>query len=236
MSAKATFWAWEQNTTPTQKLVLLSLANFANDRCQLWYSYDKIAKATGVHRRTVMRACKELQLLGLLDICKRVKSEKQNDTNLYTLKIKMGGMEQNSGSEYLSLGGSDRESLGVVTESHQGSDTVSPKSNNEPNNNKKHKDHYSDQFEDFWGKASVIYKSTKSNTGTKKEAYEQFKRVLVDNRNTHAWLNSMEQQAKEKIQRRAAGQFAENFKHVCRWIKNQSWEYTPETTQPRNIC
>lgn len=119
MSAKATFWAWKQEVTPTEKLVLLSLANFANDECKCWYSYQKIADATGVSRRTVIRACNELQDKRLLNVVNRKKDTAQNHTNIFTLLINLDG---------------DTVSLGVVTQCHQGSDTVSPKSNKEPNN------------------------------------------------------------------------------------------------------
>ncbi len=67
MSAEATFWAWEQVVTSSQKLALLALANCHNEsngQCNPSISY--ICRRTHLDRKTVMAALKELEALGVI--------------------------------------------------------------------------------------------------------------------------------------------------------------------------
>lgn len=132
MSARSTFWAWEQqNLAGPTKLVLLAIADYSDDRGVSWPSYETISKKCCMDRRTVIRHIKKLQEANYLTINRRI-SEGKNQSNTFKLNInesiKVVTESHHQG------GGSDRESLGVVTESHQGSDRESPKPNNEPNN------------------------------------------------------------------------------------------------------
>lgn len=67
MSAAATFWAWKQQVTSTQKLALLALANCHNDatgQCNPSIAY--IAGTTGLNRKTVLKALHEIESAGLI--------------------------------------------------------------------------------------------------------------------------------------------------------------------------
>lgn len=67
MSASATFWAWSQQVTSTQKLTLLALANCHNEstgQCNPSIAY--LSKSTGLNRKTVMKSLGELESLGLI--------------------------------------------------------------------------------------------------------------------------------------------------------------------------
>ena len=118
MSAKATFWAWEISLPSPTKLILLSLANYANDQDQAWPSYETLANSCGMDRRTIMRHCKKLEQYGYISIVKRRINKDQNASNIYQLNIERVVTESHQGS--------DRESQGSVRES--------PKPNKEPNN------------------------------------------------------------------------------------------------------
>lgn len=99
MSASATFWAWRQSTTSTQKLTLLALANCHNEGTgQCNPSVNHISSVTGLNRKTVIKSIAELEGLGLIE------SEKGNgkSTN-YTIKsgsYNGTGTENNTGTEF----------------------------------------------------------------------------------------------------------------------------------------
>lgn len=122
MSAKATYWAWEQQVdNPSTKLVLLKLADNANDKGVCWPSFGYLSHHTGFNRRTIMRHIQTLESAGLLTITQRKDKENiaKNLPNLYQLNLAKG-------SDRLSLPkpekSSDKLSPAVVTDCHQGSD------------------------------------------------------------------------------------------------------------------
>lgn len=91
-----------------KKMVLLKLADQANDDGFCWPSYQTIAEACQVSRRTVIRHIKSLEADGFLTITKTYdKANKKNFSNKYQLTLDRG------------------VKLSLVTESHHPSDTVS---------------------------------------------------------------------------------------------------------------
>ncbi|MGO0457308.1 helix-turn-helix domain-containing protein [Escherichia coli] len=99
---------------PMHKLVLLKLADNANDNGECYPSYHHIAKECEISKRTAMRAVDSLCEKGLL---------------IKQPRYLIGGKEQTSNFYVIvlpSLHGSDTESPGVVTQSHRGSVTESP--------------------------------------------------------------------------------------------------------------
>lgn len=94
---------------PLQKLVLIKLADNANDAGECWPSYQHIADQCHISRRTVIRHISELSKNGFLRIVKRKKAETWNQSNVYILTIG-GGDTVTLGSDTESLGGSDTES------------------------------------------------------------------------------------------------------------------------------
>ncbi|MCC5451687.1 helix-turn-helix domain-containing protein [Rheinheimera sp. UJ51] len=73
MSRKATDWAWRyQATCSTVKLVLLALADRADDDCECYPSVERVGADTGLNRKTVIKATRELEQVGaILDTGKR---------------------------------------------------------------------------------------------------------------------------------------------------------------------
>lgn len=61
MSLDATRWAWQQAIPPTRKLVLLALADRADEDHKCYPSIARLVKDTGLHRQTIMEAIKDLE-------------------------------------------------------------------------------------------------------------------------------------------------------------------------------
>lgn len=72
MSTKARAWAMEQTTNdPALKLLLLTIADFADDEGYSWPGKRLLAKLCEVHERSVVRYVRRLQDMGLLAVEQR---------------------------------------------------------------------------------------------------------------------------------------------------------------------
>lgn len=90
MSIKAMNWAWEQRTgNPGLKMVLLKLADNADDIGFSYPSVAYIADLCEVSERTAQRHIRTLQEKQLLTIEKRVRSDGSTTSNGYTLSLHM---------------------------------------------------------------------------------------------------------------------------------------------------
>lgn len=67
MSIKLICWAFEQELKPTEKLVLIKLADCANDDGICWPSQTTIARHTSLTRETVNRSIRRLIDMGLVE-------------------------------------------------------------------------------------------------------------------------------------------------------------------------
>ena len=71
MSIWAVNWALnEQLPSPTSKLLLVALANFANDEDEAWPHLETLESMVGVSKRTVLRGLRELCDGGWISRCK----------------------------------------------------------------------------------------------------------------------------------------------------------------------
>ena len=120
MSFKLAVLAFEAKVgSPLRKLVLLKLADQANDDGICWPSYETIAEACEVDRRSVMRHVKKLEEEGFLRVERIYDTKnKKNASNRYHLTIEKGLKKQKCVNA-----SSDNLSLGVVSDCHQGGDT-----------------------------------------------------------------------------------------------------------------
>jgi hypothetical protein len=99
-------------------LVLAKYANYETELC--WPSLATIAKESYVNRRTVIRTIARLAEVGVIEIQSRKRDNGEPDSNMYRLpRTKVGSDSQSLRS--------DQQSLPVVTHSHVGSDSQSPK-------------------------------------------------------------------------------------------------------------
>lgn len=89
---------------PLRKLVLLKLADNANDQGECWPSYQYIADQCEMSKRSVMTHINKLIEDGILRKEIRLGGDKKNKSNLYTLML--GGAGDSLGGAGDSLGGS----------------------------------------------------------------------------------------------------------------------------------
>jgi hypothetical protein len=74
-----------EDVSPVNKLILLLLANYADDNNRCYPSYEKIAKLANCSRMTAIRSINTLGELGLISIHKRKLSNRDNQSNIYTV-------------------------------------------------------------------------------------------------------------------------------------------------------
>lgn len=85
MSFKWAGWAWEQEVGPTVKLVLLALADTANDDGTCWPGVRYLIQKSGLSERTVRTALASLQEFGCLKSEMRFRHDGSQTSNLYVL-------------------------------------------------------------------------------------------------------------------------------------------------------
>ena len=120
MSFKAMAWASKQKTgNSTRKLILLLLADRANDEGFCWPSMSTVAEDCELTREAVSRNIKVLEKKGFLKIVRR-KKDGVNLPNQYYLNMDIGVVYGEGGVPY---------------ENHNGSDLKSHKPINEPVSN-----------------------------------------------------------------------------------------------------
>lgn len=83
-------WAWRQALTPTLKLVLMALADAADDRGVCWPRVSTLAKKCTVSMRTVQRSLRSLIDRGLLIAEPRRGRDGSSTSNRYRLLIAGG--------------------------------------------------------------------------------------------------------------------------------------------------
>lgn len=71
MSLDATRWAWQQAIKPTRKLVLLSIADRADEVHRCYPSIARLVQDTGLDRETIMEAIQDMESAGLMVVTRR---------------------------------------------------------------------------------------------------------------------------------------------------------------------
>lgn len=87
MSIRAMNWAWDQALTPTAKLILMALADAADDVGECWPSLRRIASKCLVSERTVQRTLKDFEDRRLLSVSPRFAQDGRQKSNTYLLAI-----------------------------------------------------------------------------------------------------------------------------------------------------
>ena len=83
-------WAWHQDLKPVPKLVLMALADAADDQGICWPSVATIATKVGVSTRTVRRVMQALTSCELLTAEQRYRSDGSCSSNRYRLSLEGG--------------------------------------------------------------------------------------------------------------------------------------------------
>lgn len=91
MSIAAMNWAWLLLLRPSVKLVLMALADAADDHGYCWPSVQTIARKTNLDVRSVQRILSSLQKTGLLIVEHRYRKDGSQSTNRYRLALEIRG-------------------------------------------------------------------------------------------------------------------------------------------------
>ncbi len=160
MSIKMMFSAMQIETgNPVTKIVLLKLADNANDKGECWPSYENIAKVCEISKRTAMRHIDKLIEMGFLTKQKR-KGEKGNTSNLYNLSL--DGVRVSPPSDTESLPPSDTESPDPVSSLEPVNQNVGSSTQPAQNTSQLRKK----AFEHFW----LTWRQAKKMAGTTNDA------------------------------------------------------------------
>ena len=94
MSAKASAWAWSiiDGLKSAEKLVLLRLADHANDQGVCWPGKDSLAVMCCMSKRTVDFAIETLAARHLISVVKRTTETGKNRSNVYELHLDQGDL------------------------------------------------------------------------------------------------------------------------------------------------
>jgi hypothetical protein len=94
MSAKTSTWAWAQVVTPpAAKLVLMALADTANDDGTCWPSKRTVAAKTGISERSVRDNIVRLAASGFIRTEQRTRENGSQTSNLYILNLDGQGVQ-----------------------------------------------------------------------------------------------------------------------------------------------
>lgn len=216
MSVKAIAWAWEQDVpTSSDKLVLLALADHADDLGVCWPGKKGIAEKTGISDRTVNRSVDRLEESGLLVMEERFDPRGRQTSNRYRLL----------------MGGCHAVTLPPDTVTPSGGDMVTP-SYSEPSEEPSEEgvlalpgidapqssngkvpplpDSYTDDFEELW---------RLHRRGPKSKAFEWYWKARHRHHVSHEHLvTTLRLYVKHEVE--------DDFKgaHLFRWLRDQRWE------------
>lgn len=80
-------WAWEQSLPPTSKLLLMALADIADDAGACWPRIRTLALKCCISERTVQRTLKQFEALDLLEIKPRFTAGGGQTSSAYQLRL-----------------------------------------------------------------------------------------------------------------------------------------------------
>jgi len=229
----------------SSKLVLLKLADNANDQGECWPSYQHIADQCEMSRRSAMVHIEALCDSGFIEKRTR-KGLKGNSSNVYI--VILSGKESVAPSadsappsEQAAPPSADSAPTPSAESAPGISNSFEPVNesvkNNGPSDDEPAPDKKSPpkkfteaEFDEFW---ETCRDNWHGRPGHKFEAKAEFKKLYRSEHDLERMkrLTLQECQAR-KAQHRHEG-FAEAMKHVCRWIKVQGWEDAAEN--PTNV-
>jgi len=85
MSIKVMSWVWEQDLPPLDKIVLMAIADHADDDGYAWPGMKRIAEKCSMEKRTVQRHVEKLQEQQLLKVESRQRTDGSSSSNGYTV-------------------------------------------------------------------------------------------------------------------------------------------------------
>ncbi len=88
MSIKAMNWAWDQVLPVAHKIVLVALADHADNDGVCWPGLASIEEKTGVKKRTLIKVVQSLEADGLIKVERRKGGQGKQETNRYFLDLR----------------------------------------------------------------------------------------------------------------------------------------------------
>lgn len=217
MSIKAMSWAWDRNDlSPGQKLVLLAIADHADDQGYCYPGYEKLAAKCCMNRSTVVQHVQTLEAIELLNKMHRADSAGHRASNAYQLnfgntKVEISNVgKTNVGFSEPRVGISNPEPSEEPSEINK-PNTRARACEDDPN------------FDRFWS----AYPNKKSK-GRAKKAWAKIKpsEQLVE-----TMLESIERAKTSFDWQKSGGQY---IPHPATWLNDEGWEseYEPAAKQP----
>jgi len=205
MSFEAMSWAARRPCKNSlNKLVLLMLANYADENHRTWPSYKHLAELCECTERSVIRACKSLQEEGALAIWPRFTPLGKQTSNLFILHVlegdKKGGVRV------------PKTAPNTINNILENINQIGGDKNSTPKTDKK----YCQDFEDWW----TLYPR---NDGSKKKAHELWQRVT----NKEIDVAKL-QQATFKFMKASIGKDKKFLPHATTWLSQGRWETVEE--------
>ena len=165
--------AWDIDVPQTEKMVLLCLCDYANDEGECWPSVESLSRKCSVSDRTVQRAIRKLQDMGIL----KVRQSQGRIANVYAIDL-----SQPRHSVTPTECHPDTVSPLTPTQCHPNPDTVSPKPSRtikQPSMSSPDVDDFTfDDFVESWNEVAAAHDlpSLKAPTKARKAAFRQRKR------------------------------------------------------------
>jgi hypothetical protein len=119
VALRASRWAWSLDLPATPKLVLLALAEHADDRGVCWPGQERIARMCGLSVRHLRRVCADLEGRGWIRIEHRPGTGAGRRTDLYQLQLEGRG----SDTRQPDMGGTQPDSMTRGATGHSGQAT-----------------------------------------------------------------------------------------------------------------
>ena len=95
MSAEALTWAWKINLSSSQKIIVLALANYADQEASCYPGHERLSQMTGMSVRSVGRNLRELEAMGVFTKERRSRKNGSGRTSdRYYLNLAWSGSEQ----------------------------------------------------------------------------------------------------------------------------------------------
>lgn len=143
MAHKATTWAWETRLPGTRKLVLLALADMADEYNSCYPGQERLAEMTSMAVITVRRALSELERDGLIIRARRARQDGTRTSDRYRLVVGAQPIKLTSGQ-------SDAPNRSSGSRSTGQNDRAYEPSSNEPSDEPSDKRIYPEAFEEAW--------------------------------------------------------------------------------------
>ncbi|WP_424462959.1 helix-turn-helix domain-containing protein [Pseudoclavibacter helvolus] len=87
MSYKAVNWAWDLDIKATEKMILVALADMADEQFSCFPGQEKLARMTGNSERTVRRVVQSLEGMGLVERAHRRRPDGRKTSDRYYLQV-----------------------------------------------------------------------------------------------------------------------------------------------------